>query len=96
MGRLTRKQRANIVWPTFLKRCEGKSFIKVALDLHIYEELHGEIPLLYYLEMFKRIKMEWVANTHVRFRNDMLMAVRSTLGKGAAEELQRISNKRTF
>lgn len=96
MGRLTRKQRAQSVWPRFVKQREGKSFLEMEDSIRRFKQANGEFPLLCYLNLFQIAKSDWQKNTYIGYRNELWYAVRRTLGQGAAEELQRISNKRTF
>lgn len=67
----------------------------------IYKRIYGDMDgLLFYTTrefIFHQIIIpSWLSSTNIHHRNDLYNLVKETLGKGLADELQRISNKRTW
>jgi hypothetical protein len=96
MGRLTRKQRATRQWSEFLKNNEGKDIEKLPQTIKFFERNYGSLPIIIAIRLFQPIKEAWKQNSNVSYRNRLRKLTEDMLGRGFANELQRISNKRTF
>lgn len=67
----------------------------------IYKNIYGDMDGLFFYTtrefVFHQIIIpSWLSSTNIHHRNNLYNIVRETLGKGLADELQRISNKRTW
>ena len=67
----------------------------------IYTKIYGEMDALLFWQtrsfiFHEVIVPEWMKSTNIKHRNNLYVLVKSTLGQGLADELQRISSKRTY
>lgn len=102
MGRKSKTAKTKEAWERlFRDLVKNKDLDRFNEKYHVYLKIYGEMEGLMFWTMrhfiFHEIIIpEWLKSTNIKHRNNLYDVVKETLGKGLADELQRISSKRTW
>lgn len=102
MSRKSKAEKSKEAWERLFKDLVEKKDLARFKEKHdIYVKIYGDIngvmfyKIRYYV-FHEIILPEWLKSTNITHRNSLYDLVEKTLGKGLADELQRISSKRTW